>query len=403
MPDNLQFSQGLGSGPDQAIRDFDASHGGPFYELQRRLRLLRANALNAGRRAVIFIAIAWAVPFLLALPGSLSIGDAGAYLRDLKAWAMFFVAIGAFVLVEQQVESGLRIKLRQFSRAPIIAPASIERAAEAALTALKQRDSRLAEVVCLALAVVAALLYWMRLDFAPSTSWSVNVAPEGNAITMSGWWSVVVSVPLFWFLMLRLLWRHFVWSRLLRKVARLELRLVAIHPDGQGGLAFISEYPNAYMTFVFGVSAAVAVAAGRHLDMETLDATSLTATMAGWLVMVLAVFAYPLFAFSKPLADLKAATLLELSAQATRYQRLAERQVLGRNVVANNDEETATQREIVDPSKQHEAAKKLSTMLVSRKAALPVAFAALLPFAIEGATRLPFKDIVSILKKLLLL
>ena len=64
--------------------------------------------------------------------------------------------------------------------------------------------------------------------------------------------------------------------------------------------------------------------------------------MAGWLVVVLAVFAYPLYAFSRPLADLKAATLLALSAQATRYQRLAERQVLGRNVVANNDEETAS-------------------------------------------------------------
>jgi hypothetical protein len=41
---------------------------------------------------------------------------------------------------------------------------------------------------------------------------------------------------LFWFLLLRWLWRHAVWGLLLRDLARLELRLVATHPDGAGGL-----------------------------------------------------------------------------------------------------------------------------------------------------------------------
>lgn len=391
------------SGLPQTTGDFTASRGGPFDALQTRLGLLNADELNTGRRIVVFIAIAWGTPFMLALLDGLPAGGAGSYLRDMGVWAMSFVAIGAFVLADEQVEDGLRACHRQFLSAQIIAPASTRQASDALRLSLGQRDSKLAETIFLAAAVLAALLCWIGLVHSPSTSWAVTVESGGNRITPAGWWSVIVSVPLFWFLMLRVLWRHFVWSQLLRRMAKLELRLVATHPDGMGGLAFVSEYPNAYMAYVFGVSAVVAVTLGRHFDMETLNSTTLTVAMACWLVLVLALFAQPLAAFSKPLADLKAATIAALSGHATHYQRFAERKLLGRNVVAGTDDEAATEQEIADPSKLLDVAKKLSTFLVNRKAVLPIGMAALLPFALEGATRLPVKDISSILKELLLI
>jgi hypothetical protein len=42
-------------------------------------------------------------------------------------------------------------------------------------------------------------------------------------------------------------------------------------------------------------------------------------------------------------------------------------------------------------------------MLVNRKTLLPVAAAALIPFAIAGASKLPYKEVFSVLKKLLLI
>ena len=77
-------------------------------------------------------------------------------------------------------------------------------------------------------------------------------------LTLAGWWCVLVSAPLFWFLVLRWLWRHLVWGLLLRDVAGLKLRLVATHPDGYGGLAFIGGYPNAFAAFVFAMTCVVA-------------------------------------------------------------------------------------------------------------------------------------------------
>lgn len=391
--------------PDPAASEYLAAHGGPFFELQRRFGLLHERSLKTGRRALLFVGLAWFVPLLLGLPRSFLAADTpGSFLGDLGVWARFVVAIGAFVLAEQQVERGLRIKLGQFLKAPLIAPGSVASFAQAVTTALERRDSRVAEAVCLVLAIVAAVVAFANTHAATVSSWAVEVSPDGNRLTLTAWWMVFVSQPLFVFLLLRGLWRHFVWAQLLRRIARLELRLVATHPDGNGGLAFLASYPNAYVLFIFGVSAAIGAAVAKHLLQESLTSTTFSIIAGGWLVVVLALFAYPLSAFSKPLAQLKEKSLLMLGTQATRYQRLNERKILGTNVVAESADEAQQQADdIADPTKQFETTRKLSAMLLNRSAIVPVAAAALLPIAAAGATILPYKEVFSVLKKLLLL
>jgi hypothetical protein len=389
----------------ETVADFLASRGGPFYELQSRLGLLHERALQAGKRALIFIGVAWLVPFLLGLPNSLSFDSTNGltYLLDMGAWAKFFVAIGAFMLAEQQVEQRLRAKLRQLVAAPIVAPSSLPLAAQAVSQALKRRDSRVAEAVCLVIAVIAASVALRHLLAVETSSWAVVAVPGANSITLAGWWFIIVSMPLFWFLAMRGLWRHFLWSLLLRKVARLELRLVSTHPDGRAGLGFLGDYPNAYAIFVFGLSCAVAAAVGQNLLQETASMTNITILMVSWLLIVLALFAFPLSAFSKPLSDLKKATLVILGAQATQYHRLSERKLTGVNVVANSATEAEQFQDVADPSKQFDTTRKLSTLLMNRAAVVPVSAAALLPFAIVASTRVPFKDVFALVKKLLLL
>ena len=384
------------------IGEFLVSHGGPFYELQARLRLLHENSLRAGQRAVLFVALAWGVPFLLGLPRSFSLDHGqGAYLADLSVWSKFFIAIGAFVLAERQMEIGLRAKLKQLLLAPILAPGSMARAAAIVTSALRRRDLWGAELVCLILAVIASFLSYRNFHALPASSWAVEHLPEGNRITVAGWWSISFSLPLFVFLLNRGIWRHLVWAQLLRGLAGLDLRLVANHPDGKAGLGFLARYPNAYVLFVFGMSCAIAAQMAKHFASMEVSATALSMVMAGWLIVVLAFFAYPLSAFTPPLARLKENGLVIAGAQATRFYRAAERKTLGRNVFG--DSEAEPDGDFADPSKLYDANAKLSTMLISKTAVLPVAAAALVPFAIIAATTLPYKEVFSVLKKLLLL
>lgn len=388
--------------PQHGAGDYLASHGGPFFQLQMRLRLLKENSLRAPHRAVLFIALAWGVPFLLGLPRSFSLDHGeGAYLADLSVWSKFFIGIGAFVLAEQQVEKGLRAKLRQLFLAPIVAPSSMTRAALLVSTALRRRDLWSAELVCLILAVFASFLSYGNFHNAEASFWAVEHLPEGNRISAAGWWSICFSLPLFVFLFTRGIWRHLVWAQMLRGISKLELRLVANHPDGKAGLGFLARYPNTYVLFVLGMSCAIAAQIAKHFINQDISTATLTTIMAGWLVIVLAFFAYPLSAFTPPLTRLKENGLIVLGAQATRYFRASERKAIGRNIFADPGNEPEV--EIADPSKLYDASSKLSSMLISRSAVIPVAAAALIPFAVAGATKLPYKEVFSVLKKLLLL
>jgi hypothetical protein len=57
---------------------------------------------------------------------------------------------------------------------------------------------------------------------------------------------------------------------------------------------------------------------------------------------------------------------------------------------------------VPDPTQLYESAGKLSGLLVTRSGLLPVSAAALLPLVIAGATKLPIKEILMIMKRLLL-
>ena len=387
------------------ISDFRIARGGPFYELQRHLGLLRENAFRAGPRAVLFVFLAWGIPFLLSVIEGHAFGsfEDHPFLLAMVSWSRYFIAVGLFVLMERQVEERLRMFLGQFVRAHILVPGSFEPAVQAVNRALRRRDSSVAEVICLLLAILGTVITYLNLAETDVSTWAIRVTGDDRSLTMAGWWAVLVNNVLFGFLLLRWLWRHVVWAMLLRDLAGLELRLVANHPDGHGGLAFVGQYPNTYATYVLAVSCVVGAAIARQILESGLDVAAYGYIMTGWLVIVLALFAIPLMAFRKPLIRLKEQTILASSAQATRHFRASERDVLGENISAAEESDIQLATDVPDASKVFAAAKKLKTLPFSRDALLPISTAALLPLVAAGATQLPFKEIVPVLKRLLLL
>ena len=386
--------------------EYLSAHGGPFYELQRQLGLLRDNAFRAGPRALLFVGIAWGIPLILSIVEGHAFGSAAErpFLLDPGPAARFLIAVGLFVLMELQVEGKLKTHLDQFFRAPLIAPSSFDQAAAAISKALKRRDSRVAELVCLVVACVLTILSYPGVTQAEFGSWRVQQVEGQPYLTLAGWWCLLVSAPIFFFFFLRWLWRHHVWGLLLRDLARLDLRLTASHPDGRGGLRFIGQYPNSYSTFVFAVSCVVAAAIANQLLHGTLSLAVYSSVMGIWLAIVLALFAGPLLAFVRPLSRLKQETTLLASSQATNRARATEKEVLGKNV---SDVDAAVDAgksaDIADPTKLYDTAQKLSSFLVNREALVPIAAAALIPLIVAGAAKLPIKELIGVAKHLLLL
>jgi len=386
------------------LGDFLAARGGPFYELQRRLRLLDDNAFRAKSRAMIFVGLAWGVPLIFSLIDGNAFGayEDNPYLLDFRSWARFFVAVGLFVLMEKQIEVRLHKHLQQFATAPLLASGSFEAAARVVTNAINRRDSRFAEVICLAISIFISVVFCLRLLDSETTFWAMQATQRGNVLTSAGWWLVAVSNPIFIFLLFRTLWRLLVWSMLLHDLSRLDLRLVATHPDGHGGLAFLGQYPNAYTLFVLGISTVVGAIIAHELLEKTLDMATYGYLMGSWLLIILALFSFPLLAFEKPLTDLKERTLMIYSSQATRYHRAAERKLVGENICAVEGASQTSVEKIPDPSKELAMVRKLSVFLLKREALLPISAAALLPLIAAGATQLPIKEIMQMVKRLLL-
>lgn len=387
------------------IGDFLAARGGPFFILQQKLGLLHQSALRAKPRAALFVGLAWGVPLILAIIAGTAWGhfDDSPLLLDLRVWARYFIAVGLFILIEPRLEQTLNKHLQQFTRAPLLAPGSFEAAARAVSKALSRRDNRLAEALLALVAFALSIILYLRLLDAGQPLWAIQTSPQGNSLSAVGWWVVAVSNPLFIFLLLRALWRLAVWSMLLRELASLDLRLVATHPDGQAGLAFLGQYPNAYVLFVLAISCVLGSVIAHELLENSISVTAYGYIMASWLLLVLLLFSLPLSAFHRRLKDLKERTLLQCSSQATRHHRAVEREQLGRNITAGDDAEDTAAEQIADPSKMLLSVRKLSTFLFNREALLPISAAALLPLVAAGATQLPFKEILKIMKKLLLL
>jgi hypothetical protein len=93
-------------------------------------------------------------------------------------------------------------------------------------------------------------------------------------LTPAGWYAVLVSVTLFQFLLGLSLWEWLLWTLFAVKLSRLNLRLVATHPDGHGGLGFLGLTPVAFAPVVFAASTVIGATWRHDLHDGTNDVLS---------------------------------------------------------------------------------------------------------------------------------
>jgi hypothetical protein len=123
------------------VDEFLIARGGPFYALQHRLGLLHGRALNAGRRAAILVGLAWGMPLLLSALFGHAIGPAASrpFLLDLGALRALRRRDRHLRADGAPGRGAASAHLRQFVRAPLLAPGAMQAAAEAVVRALRRR------------------------------------------------------------------------------------------------------------------------------------------------------------------------------------------------------------------------------------------------------------------------
>jgi hypothetical protein len=234
--------------------EFSLVRGGPFYRLQEIIRLIDADRWNLGRRIVFAIAIGW-VPLVLitavfyppALPS---------LIRDYPANARLLLAVPVLLAGQLVMEKTFRALTRHIREAGLLAREDLLRMDKIIAKLMRLRDSILPELLLLvAVYVHIAVIFHARVAIA--RPWEVVGSGADLHVSVAGWYYALVSEVLYEFLLLLSVWKWFLWSYFLFRLSRLNLLLVATHPDHHGGIGFLGLSPIAAAPMALTASAVI--------------------------------------------------------------------------------------------------------------------------------------------------
>lgn len=281
--------------------------GGPFYRIQRVTQLIRSDQWNNGRRIAFAVILGWLPLALLTI--FFNLHGLASLLRDYRVASRVLIAVPVLLLGQPFMDSRFRLAVSQVIAADLLAAPDVARMRDAIAKLVRLRDSALPELAILLLLIVhTAFAEKRQVD---ATPWLAHGTGDATQLTPAGWYAVVVSAPLFEFLLGLGVWKWLLWTFFAYKLSRLNLRLVPTHPDGHGGLGFLGLTPVAFTPVVFAATCAIGstwrheILAGR----ANLNTYKLPAII---LLVIIALFALGPLAFFVPrLAALRRQGILE--------------------------------------------------------------------------------------------
>jgi len=239
--------------------DFSLVLGGPLYQLLLRSGLIRPPFGNLASRIAVLTVFAW-LPLvaLTILGGTFAAGVPVPFLYDFAVQARFLFALPLLIVAEAVVYLRMRAIAAQFVERQIITE-SVRPAFRAVISsAMRLRNSLAAEILLLLFVFLVGPAVRRETLALHSDSWYATAAVSSYRYAPAGYWYAFVSVPLFQFILVRWYYRIFIWCRFLFQVSRLDLNLVATHPDRCAGLGFLGSVVFAFAPLLMAHTCLVA-------------------------------------------------------------------------------------------------------------------------------------------------
>ncbi|MBI5364618.1 MAG: hypothetical protein HZA53_15690 [Planctomycetes bacterium] len=306
--------------PDAPHDELSVVLGGPVYQALCRVRLLEPPLKKVARRIAFVVLLVWLPLMVLSLlEGTALPGNVGLpFLHDVAANVRFLVAAPLFVYAELPVHERTRHILLTFRERGLIGPELLERFRSRVAFVVRMRNSLVVELGMLVLVFTLGPKAATSSAGLDPSNWCTQ---SGGGLTSAGWWFAHVSLPVVQFLLLRWLYRLLLWSYLMWRISRLDLRLIPTHPDRSGGLGFLGEVTTVFAPLLFAMSSLVAgIGANQILQgQETL--LSLKVEIGSFVGFVLVLVLTPLCFFAPRIAAAKRKGKVEYGALAARYTR----------------------------------------------------------------------------------
>jgi hypothetical protein len=381
--------------------DFSLVLGGPLYQLLRRSHL-SGDALELVHQRIIIISLFDWLPLLLlsALEGRTLGGSAAVpFLLDVEVHVRFLVALPLLIIAELVVHERMRFVVRQFLDRNLIPESALTRFDDAIVSALRLRNSMLAEALLIAFVyIVGVLIVWRHYTALATATWYAVPTGAGLQLSLSGVWYGYVSVPIFQFLMYRWYFRLFIWMRFLWQVSRIGFSLVPTHPDRVGGLGFLANTVYAFTPLAVAHGVLLAGWIANRIFYLGAALPDFKIEIAVLVVFLLGMVLGPLLVFAPQLAQAKRTGNREYGTLAQRYVREFDAKWLRGG--APGDESLLGSGDIqslADLSNSFEVIRTMQIAPITRDAIIRLAAATLVPIAPLLLTMMPLEELLKTL------
>jgi hypothetical protein len=321
----------------QELPDFSLVLGGPLYQIFRRTHLT-GPALELLRRRIVFFCLLCWVPLavLSAVEGHLLSGAKFSFFHDIETHVRFLISMPVLLLAEIIVHRRLRSTVKHFIDRHIVSPEELPKFHAAIDSAIRMRNSFIAEVVLLVIVFTGGIWIWRNEVALDVTSWYASPGGSQMHLTWAGSWFAFVSVPIFQFILLRWYMRMLIWFLFLLRVSHLRLQLLPANPDRAGGIGFLGRSTIAFAPFLFAQGALLAGQIASRIFYTGQSLLSFKLTIVGFVCFFVAIILAPLLVFTPQLWDAKLDGLARFGSLAEEYVMDFDQKWLRRKV---NDEQ----------------------------------------------------------------
>jgi hypothetical protein len=378
--------------------DFSLILGGPLFQLLRRAHLSGDVADLVWRRVIALALITWLPLLVLSIAGGHAWGDSVRvpFLFDVDVHARFLLALPLLIVAELVVHQRMRVVVGTFVKRGLVSNDARARFDAAIAAAMRLRNSVLAEVLLIALVYGLGVLFiWRRHAAMDIPTWYGMTVTGKLQPTVAGWWLGCVSLPLIQFILLRWYFRLLIWTRFLWQVSRIDLRLVAIHPDRAGGLGFLSTLTYAFAPLLAGQGVLLAGVMANKIFYAGAKLTDFKLELLAMVIMMLFFVLGPLLVFIPRLVRTKRVGLAEYGGLAQRYVREFDQKWLRGGAPADEPlVGSADIQSLADLGNSFEIVKGMKPVPFGKETLLQLAVISLAPVAPLVLTMIPLGELL---------
>jgi hypothetical protein len=378
------------------------TEGGPLYRIEKRLGFIREQSPRIVRRAIFSIFLTWVPLFVLCSLQGTAFGARVAvpYLRDFAIYTRFLLALPILLAAETILGPHIAHAAAHFVHARLVLEDDYKRFDHAVEEGLRWRDSTVAELVLVVVAYFTAYASLRSMSIQAST-WYATHTGATFTMTLAGWWYVFFCIPLFQFLILRWIWRLFLWGQFLWRMRRLNLQLVPTHPDESAGLAFVGEAHRFFSVILFASFTSFAGVLANELVYDKTPLPHFAPLIATYVTFAVLLVLLPLTVFAPVLLQIKRTGLYKYGSLATEYTSSFQKKWIetppprGEPLLG-----TADIQSLADLGNSYSFVEKMGPMPMDSRTPINLILACLLPMVPLLLTMMPLKDVIKMLFKL---